>query len=79
MHQAIIRKRAMIQNLQDIKAQEQNLRSQLIVVYSNSTHSVLELSKRIGIPYTTFRGFMLGANIYPKNLFKIQKWLDSTK
>ena len=69
----------MIQNLKDIKAQEQNLRSQLIVVYSTSDHSVLELSKRIGIPYTTFRGFMLGAKIFPKNLFKIKNWLDSEK
>lgn len=69
----------MIQNLQDIKNQEQNLRSKLVNVYSTSSHSVLELSKRIGIPYTTFRGFMLGANVYPKNLFKIQRWLDSAQ
>lgn len=69
----------MIQNLNDIKAQEQNLRSQLVGVYSSSEHSVLELSKRIGIPYTTFRGFMLGATVYPKNLLKIQRWLDCAK
>ena len=69
----------MIQNLNDIKALEQNLRSQMIDIYSTSEHSVRELGKRVGMPYTSFRGFMLGSKVSTKSLFKIKIWLETIK
>ncbi len=65
----------MIQDLQKLKDEKDILRSELIVRYKDSSLSMLMLAKEIGIPYTSFRSFMMGGNIGYKNMFKIKEWL----
>lgn len=66
-----------MQNLRDIKEQQAELRVRLIAYYTHSNLSMLILSKKIGVPYTTFWGFMHSGSIGYKNIIKISEWLDA--
>ena len=67
----------MVRDLQQLKDEKDILRSELIVKYKESEYSMLMLAKNIGIPYTSFRAFMMGGNIGYKNMFKIKEWLSA--
>lgn len=66
----------MVRNLQELKDEKDILRAQLLARYRESEYSMLMLAKEIGIPYTSFRAFMMGGNIGYKNMFKIKEWLS---
>lgn len=68
----------MATNLQELKSLQKEMRDQLLNIYCFEIQSMLKLSKEIGIPYTSFRGFMNGANLSYVNLNKIHKWLEKT-
>lgn len=63
-------------NLNELKKEQNVLRDVLIAVCQRNAFSLLTLSKKIELPYTTFRSFMMGNNISFNNIFKIKKWLD---
>ena len=66
----------MVNNLQELKNEQQELRTQLILIYSNSKLSITALSKKMDVPYTTLRSFMMGEDVCCKNIFKVKYFLD---
>ena len=64
-------------SLKGLKDQRDELRARLIAYYTHSNLSMLTLSKEIGVPYTTFWGFMHSGSIGYKNTIKISEWLDA--
>ena len=66
----------MVRNLQELKNEQNELRSIVIEAYKKSNSSMLQLSKLIGIPYTTLRSFLIGDSIGYKNTFKIKAWIS---
>ena len=67
----------MATNIQELKNLQKEMRDQLLDMYLFRTMSMRKLSLEIGIPYTSFRGFMMGANLGYINLGKIRAWLKS--
>lgn len=66
----------MVRNLQQLRDEKDIIRQELIVRYRASSLSMRMLAQEIGIPYTSFRSFMIGkTSIGFKNLFKIKEWL----
>ncbi len=68
----------MVRNLQELKDEKDIVRQELIARYRASSYSMRMLAKEIGIPYTSFRSFMMGqTTIGYKNMFKIKEWLSA--
>ena len=63
--------------LTELKNNQTQLRSSLLNYYQSGNKSIKTLATEIKIPYTTFRGFMLGNNVGYLNLIKIKNWLHS--
>ncbi|MDR3550019.1 MAG: hypothetical protein P4L31_01285 [Candidatus Babeliales bacterium] len=66
----------MTANLQELRSKQYDLRIELLERYKKTQKSLLCLSKEIGIPYTTFRGFMMGHNLGYLNIMKIKEWME---
>jgi hypothetical protein len=75
MHKIKSKKKAMVRNLQELKNEQNELRSVVIEAYKKSNSSILQLSRLIGIPYTTLRSFLISDSIGYKNTFKIKAWI----
>lgn len=67
-----------MRTLEELKNDKDGLRSILLEMYMNADFdSVRSMSIEIGIPYTSFRSYMLGKGLSDKNLLKIKKWVDT--
>ena len=62
----------MAANLQDLRNEQEQIRNQLLECYKVGDKSILALSKELEIPYTSFRGFMMGKSLGYKSLLKVK-------
>lgn len=67
----------MVRNLRDLKDRESYLREALVSIYKTSGLSVMALSKRMKMSYSTLRVFLLGDSISCRNLFRVKEWLET--
>lgn len=66
-------------NLKILKEEQQNLRAELVQIYSTKNISILMLSKDMEMAYTPLRNFLLGSNAHYANLLKIYNWIEKKK
>lgn len=64
-------------NLQELKMNENDMRETLLSYQQEQQLSILQLSKMMGIPYSTVRSFLFGASVGFVNLHKIHTWINN--
>jgi len=66
----------MVRNLRELKNREELLRESLMSIYQSREYTIMDLSKKMEMPYSTLRVFLLGDSVSSTNLFRIKEWLE---
>jgi len=65
-----------MRTLEELKETKDSLRKILLDMYTNADFDSLRaMAIEIGVPYTSFRSYMMGNGMSDKNLFKIESWI----